>query len=146
ILFARRQPQGRRDMIDGCLLFGTPLVAFSLQAALLEGERMPLAWCALGLAALYAALAWLLRRRDGYRLLSDAHALLAAGFATLAVPLALSAQETASVFALEGAGLVWLGLRRRRALPQAAGAALQLAAGVFHLLARDEAVDGIVRP
>ncbi|TWG94331.1 putative membrane protein [Luteimonas sp. J16] len=146
ILFARRQPEGRRDMIDGCLLFGTPLVAFSLQAALLEGERMPLAWCALGLAALYAVLAWLLRRREGYRLLSDAHALLAAGFATLAVPLALSAQATASVFALEGAGLVWLGLRQRRRLPQVAGAALQLAAGVFHLLARDEALDGFVRP
>src|SRR5690606_27836045 len=91
----------------------------------------PLAWCALGLAALYAVLAWLLRRREGYRLLSDAHALLAAGFATLAVPLALSAQATASVFALEGAGLVWLGLRQRRRLPQLAG---------------DDALAGFVRP
>src|SRR5690606_28806511 len=30
ILFARRQPMGRRDLVDGCLVFGTPLVAFSL--------------------------------------------------------------------------------------------------------------------
>src|SRR5690606_4084986 len=128
ILYARRRPPGRRDLIDGCLLFGTPLVAFSLQAALLEGDRMPLAFCALALAGVYAALAWLLRRREGFELLSQAHALLAVGFATLSVPLALSAHATASVFALEGAALVWLGLRQQRLLPQLAGPGLQLAA------------------
>ncbi|MDH5834576.1 DUF2339 domain-containing protein [Luteimonas kalidii] len=128
ILYARRRPASRRDLIDGCLLFGTPLVAFSLQAALLEGARMPLALCALALAAVYAALAWTLRRRDGYALLAQAHALLAIGFATLSVPLALSANATASVFALEGAALAWLGLRQGRLLPQLAGLGLQLAA------------------
>src|SRR5690606_35556853 len=116
LLFARRRPEGRRDLVDGCLVFGTPLVAFSLQAALLEGERMQLAFCALGLAALYAALAWMLLRRRGYEVLGQSHAVLAVGFATLAVPLGLSARATASVFALEGAGLVWLGLRRGRLL------------------------------
>jgi uncharacterized membrane protein len=40
ILFARRRPVGRRDLIDGCLVFGMPLVAFSLQAGLLDGKRM----------------------------------------------------------------------------------------------------------
>ena len=70
ILFARRQPEGRRGLIDGCLLFGLPLVAFSLQAGLLAGllpgaSRMPLALCALGLGALYAGLAWALRQRPG---------------------------------------------------------------------------------
>ncbi|MBP6798468.1 MAG: DUF2339 domain-containing protein [Luteimonas sp.] len=130
ILYARRRPPGRRDLIDGCLLFGTPLVAFSLQACLLEGERMPLAFCALGLAAVYAALAWLLRRRHGYDVLAQAYALLAVGFATLSVPLALSARATASVFALEGAALAWLGLRQQRLLPQVTGFGLQLAAAV----------------
>ncbi|MCW5582114.1 MAG: DUF2339 domain-containing protein, partial [Luteimonas sp.] len=134
ILYARRRPPGRRDLIDGCLLFGTPLVAFSLQAGLLDGERMPLAFCALGLAAVYAALAWLLRRREGYDVLARAYALLAVGFATLSVPLALSARATASVFALEGAALVWLGLRQRRLLPQLAGFGLQLAASVAFVI------------
>ena len=134
ILFARRQPEGRRGLIDGCLLFGLPLVAFSLQAGLLAGllpgaSRMPLALCALGLGALYAGLAWALRQRPGYGVLRDAYAVLAVGFATLAVPLALSARATAAVFALEGAGLLWLGLRQGRVLPALAGTALQLLAG-----------------
>jgi len=62
--------------------------------------------------------------------LAQAYALLAVGFATLSVPLALSARATASVFALEGAALAWLGLRQGRAFPQWAGLGLQLAAAV----------------
>lgn len=137
ILYARRRPMARRDLIDGCLVFGTPLVAFSLQAALLDGERLPLAFCALGLALLYAALAWWLRRRDGLVVLMQSHALLAIGFATLAVPLALSASATACVFALEGAALAWLGLRQNRRLPQFSGAGLQLAAAIAFLIGLD---------
>ena len=55
ILYARRRAAGRRDVLDACLLFGTPLVAFSLQAGLLEGEPIPLAMCAMALAVVYAA-------------------------------------------------------------------------------------------
>lgn len=130
MFFARRQPASRRDFIDGCLVFGTPLIAFSLQAGLLRGDRLPLAFCALGLGALYAGLAWAFLRRFNFAALGQSYALLAVGFATLSVPLALSAQATACVFALEGAALVWLGLRQQRWLPQLTGAGLQLAAAL----------------
>ena len=136
LLFARLRPAGRRDLIDGCLVFGMPLVAFSLQAGLMEGRRMPLAFCALGLGALYAVLAWWLRRRRDYDVLVQSYALLAVGFATLAVPLALSAQATACVFALEGAALAWLGLRQQRRLPQFTGAGLQFAAAMAFSIGR----------
>lgn len=119
-------------------MFGTPLVAFALQAALLRDDRMALAFCALGIAALYALLAASLRRREAFAQLVAPYAVLAVGFATLAVPLALSARATAAIFALEGAGLVWLGLRQGRVLPQAAGLALQAAA----LVAFASAFDG----
>ncbi|MGH8076428.1 MAG: DUF2339 domain-containing protein [Lysobacter sp.] len=128
ILYAWRRAPGKRDLLDGCLVFGMPLVAFSLQAGLLEGERMPLAFCALALGALYGALAWWLQRREHFQALVAPYAVLAVGFETLAVPLALSAHATASVFALEGAALAWLGLRQRRTLPQLAGALLQIGA------------------
>jgi uncharacterized membrane protein len=132
----RRHEEGDTDnlhgLVDGTLVFGTPLVAFALQAGLLEGERMPLALSALGVAAIYALLAAALRRREHFASLVDTYAVLAVGFATLAVPLALSARATASVFALEGAALVWLGVRQERRLPQLSGLLLQLfAAGAY---------------
>lgn len=130
ILYARKRPARPNDRIDGCLLFGTPLIAFSLQVGLMHGDRMPLAFCALGLAVVYAALARALIHRERYAVLGQGHALLAVGFATLSVPLALSARATASVFALEGAGLVWLGLKQGRRLPRWTGSGLQFAAAV----------------
>lgn len=137
ILYARRQPAEKRDLVDGSLVFGTPLIAFSLQAGMLHDDRLLLALCALGLAALYAVLGWALIRRARYAALGQSHAVLAVGFATLAVPLALSARATASVFALEGAGLVWLGLRQKRWLPQIAGALLQLGAAFGFVVGAD---------
>lgn len=137
ILYARRQPAEKRDLVDGSLVFGTPLIAFSLQAGMLHDDRLALALCALGLAALYAVLGWALIRRARYAVLGQSHAVLAVGFATLAVPLALSARATASVFALEGAGLVWLGLRQKRWLPQVAGALLQLGAAFGFVVGAD---------
>lgn len=130
LLYARKEPTPGSARIDGSLLFGTPLVAFALQAGMLPGQGMTLAFFALGLAALYAVLARWLLPQSRMGLLARGYAVLAVGFATLAVPLALSARATASVFALEGAGLVWLGFMQSRRLPRWAGLALQLAAAV----------------
>jgi uncharacterized membrane protein len=74
---------------------------------------------------------WLRRNRDE-RLLTEAYGALALGFATLAVPLAFSAGTTSSVWALEGAGIAWLGIRQNRWFPWLSGLALQLlAAGAY---------------
>ena len=128
LVHAMRQPMERRDFVDGTLVFATPLVCFALQAGLMRGARMPLAFDALALAVIYAALSWFVFRRGANRVLGDAYALLAAGFATLAVPLALSARATAGVFALEGAALAWLGVRQQRLVPQLAGFVLHIIA------------------
>ncbi|MDO5610428.1 MAG: DUF2339 domain-containing protein, partial [Pseudomonadota bacterium] len=138
LLHARRLPPQRQDLISGGMLFGTPLIAFSLQAGLLPDQPMLLALIAVGMAAVYTALAWWLRGRAQYAVFADSYPLLALGFATLAVPLAFSAQVTGAVFALEGAALVWYGLRRQRWLPQGIGVALQLAAAVAYFVALGE--------
>ena len=137
LLYARRQPAARRDLVDGSLVFGTPLIAFSLQAGMLHEQPMTLALCALALAAIYALLARALIARSAYTVLAQSHAVLAVGFATLAVPLALSARATGSVFALEGAGLAWLGLRQKRWLPQVSAALLQVAAAFAFVVGAD---------
>jgi len=139
LFYARRaEPiSSGQARIDGTLVFGTPLVAFSLQSGLLA-QRWPLALCALGLALIYLALAYTLNNRARrWQHLTQAYAILAVGFATLAVPLALSAQATASVFALEGAGLVWLGLTQRNLLAHWSGLGLQLAAAFSWMLGLD---------
>jgi uncharacterized membrane protein len=132
LLYVIRQTEHRRPWVDGTLVFGTPLLAFPLQAGLLKDDRMALAYSALIVAMLYSGLVWWLRRRRDERLLTDAYSALALAFATLAVPLAFSAGTTASVWALEGAGVAWLGIRQNRNLPWLAGLALQLlAAGAY---------------
>ena len=134
VLYALRGPEGRKPLVDGTLVFGTPLIAFPLQAALMGDDRMGLAYSALAMALLYALLAsWLMRRR-GTELLGQSFAALAVGFATLAVPLALSARWTSASWAVEGAALVWLGLRQNRFLPKLAGWTLQGLAGAAYVL------------
>jgi len=128
--YARRLEPERRMLIDGTLVFGTPLIAFALQASLLWPDKLPLAYSALVAAVVYAAFAFAEWRAAGMRLLAESHALLALGFGTVAVPLALSARTTSSTWALEGAALIWLGLRQGRRLPRWIGYALQIAAAL----------------
>jgi uncharacterized membrane protein len=134
VLYALRQPPARRDLVDGTLIFGTPLIAFAMQSALLADQPLLLGFSALTVAALYFGLGWWLLRYRGVMLLGQAHAVLAVAFATLAVPLALSMRWTSAVWALEGVALVWLGLRQRRRLPQLAGWGLQGLAALAYLV------------
>jgi len=141
VLHAWRAPASRRGFVDGTVLFGTPLLAFPLQAAMLHEQPMALAWSALAAALLYAVLAFWVRRDRRQGLLGQSFGVLAVGFATLAIPLALSARTTSVTWALEGAALVWLGLRQRRLLPQLTGIGLHVLAGLAYAVA---VIDGEV--
>ncbi len=118
-----------RDHVHGSLVFGTPLVGFGLQAALLADDRFGLAWSALALALVYALLAGLVWRHAGLGRWRQAYTGLALVFATLAIPLALSARWTSASWAIEGALLVWLGLVQSERRLRWMGLLLQLLAG-----------------
>lgn len=135
VLFALRQPPRLRGYVDGTLVFGVPIFAFGLQAALTRNTEYGLAYSALVVAAFYLLLAWGLwrRRGEGLRLLSEAFLALGVAFATLAVPLALDGRWTSAVWAVEGAALVWVGVRQQRLPACIAGLLLQLGAGVAFL-------------
>jgi uncharacterized membrane protein len=135
ILFASRQPPELRGYVDGTLVFGTPIVAFSLQSAMLHDRPFALAYSALAASALYLAIATVLHRgrRPYQRLLVEAFMALGVLFLTLAVPLALDGRWSAATWAVEGAALVWIGCRQDRKLPRAFGALLQIAGGVIFL-------------
>ncbi|MEL7187051.1 MAG: DUF2339 domain-containing protein [Pseudomonadota bacterium] len=132
ILFAFKSKPQLRGFVDGTLVFGTPTIAFALQSQILEDSEYGLSITAAIVAAFYAGLAWwLLQRRDErFDLLRQSFIALSVAFGTIAVPLALDDRWTAIAWALEGAALVWIGVRQSTSLAKAAGILLSFASGV----------------
>lgn len=137
VLHGLRQPPQLKGYVDGTLVFGVPVVGFALQAGLVHGYEFGLAWSAFALALFYIALAWLLLRRapDTLRMLAEAFLALGVVFLTLAIPLAVDGRWTAAAWALEGAGILWVGVRQHRLVPRMFGAVLQVGAGLMFLAA-----------
>jgi uncharacterized membrane protein len=106
-----------------------------LQAALVHDFEYGMAWSATGAGAFYISLATLLwrLRPSALRMLCEAFLALGVVFATLALPLALDGRWTSAAWALEGAAIVWIGVRQQRLLARLFGALLIFGAGVFFL-------------
>lgn len=132
VLFAHRQPPRLRGYVDGTLVFGVPLVAFALQAALVREMEYGLALSAVAMSAVYLGMATALwrRREQGMRLLVEAFLALGVVFASVAIPLALDGRWITAAWALEGAALVWVGVRQQRATARSFGVLLQIGAGL----------------
>jgi len=132
VLYAHRQATKANDYVDATLVFGTPLVGFSLQYALLRDSQFGLAYSALALGVFYVGLAWwvLTRERSTLKFLGECFLALGVGFITLTLPLALDGRWTSAAWAVEGVGLLWVGLRQNRTLPALSGLALQLFAAI----------------
>ena len=139
ILFATRSPFNFKDKVDGSLVFGTAIIGFCMQISLflpLLAEDRPvtflsqygLATSAVVLSLFYLSLAFLLWRRyaEAQRLLAETFLVLSVIFATLAIPLAVqSAAITSAAWAIEGAGIVWLGIRQQQFVQRLVAVALQ---------------------
>ncbi|NUU36794.1 DUF2339 domain-containing protein [Pseudomonas sp. C2B4] len=120
------------DYVDGTLLFGPPLVGFGLQFALVQHLEFAAAFSALALGMIYMGLARLLM---GGRALLLGETCLALGviFTSLAIPLGLDARWTTAAWAVEGAGIFWLGLRQQRPMARAFAVLLQLGSALAFL-------------
>ncbi|WP_207938054.1 DUF2339 domain-containing protein, partial [Pseudomonas sp. 51_B] len=101
------------DYVDGTMLFGPPIIGFGLQFALVQHLEFAAAFSALALGMIYMALAKVLM---GGRAMLLGETCLALGvlFTSLAIPLGLDARWTSAAWAVEGAGIFWLGLRQHR--------------------------------
>ncbi|MFP5212595.1 MAG: DUF2339 domain-containing protein [Acidobacteriota bacterium] len=150
-LFATRRPPELKGYVDGTLVFGTPLIAFAQQAALVSTFKYGIALSALGLGLFYVVFAWVLFKRESKNLQTLVEAFLSLGvaFGTVVIPLALDSRWTAGAWALEGCALVWVGVRQQRLLARVSGVLRQLAAGIALFLdpvgpARTPGLDGFV--
>jgi uncharacterized membrane protein len=130
LAYARRQQIRLKDYVDATLVLGTPLLAFGLQVGLVKDKPFGLALSALALGGVYLVLALGLwqRGRERWRLLVETFAALGVIFGTLAIPFALDARWTSGAWALEGAGFVWIGLRRGQRRTWMFGMLLQVGA------------------
>jgi uncharacterized membrane protein len=144
VLFARRQAPRLAHYVDGTLVFGTPLIAFGLQTALVRHMEFGAAWSAFAVSAFYLVLASALhaRGKETLRLLVESFLALGVGFATLAVPLAFDGRWTSAVWAVEGAAILWVGVRQRRMLPRVFAMLLQLAGGIAFVMGADKPYAG----
>ena len=136
LMYATRHSLQPKQAVDATLIFGLPLVAFGLQAALVYQVEYATAFSSLAMGALYLGLGWwAIRRKDEGvgQWLAECFVALGLGFVTLAVPLALDARWTSAVWAAEGAAVFWMGQRQGRWLARLAGLALQGFAAVSYL-------------
>ncbi|MBK6726203.1 MAG: DUF2339 domain-containing protein [Xanthomonadales bacterium] len=123
----------RRDHVEGSLVFGTPLVGFALQSAMLHDDRPALALTALVMALIYVGLARFVWQHAQLARWRAAYAGLALVFVTLVFPLAFTSGTTTVLWAIEGALLVWIGLHQDERRLRLAGIGLQ-AVALFALL------------
>ena len=123
--------------LHGALLFGLPTISFVLQHGLVRDTEYGTAISALVLAAFYVAIASGMRRRPALATAFEGSLAVGTVFLTLVIPFALDAHSTAGAWALEGAGLVWLGFRQSRGLARMFGYALLVLAGGAMLFAFD---------
>ena len=153
VLFARRalaltdEPDERQSLsqraaqalagvgrVDSGLVFGVPLAAFGLQYLMVRGWEFGPALAALGFAAVYLLLGGALMRggQRRFALLGEAYVIVSVLFGTLAIPLGLEGEWTGATWAIEAAGMYWLGRRQHRPYARAfallvlGGAALQM--------------------
>ena len=135
VLFAWRQLPRLTGYVDGTLVFGVPLAAFALQSRLVDDFEYGRAYSALVLSVFYAAVAVAIRwrQRESLRLLVESFLALSVVFGTLMIPFAVDGRWTSAAWALEGAALVWVGVRQTRSLALMSGLALQFLAGAIYL-------------
>ena len=143
-LSLRAQEKGKQ-IVDGVLLFAPPLIGFGMQYGMTQHWDYGPALSALGYGAFYLTLAYLALRRYpslGRPLVMAALA-IGGGFATLAIPLALSARWTAMAWALEGLGIIWLGVQQHQRRMSYSGTALLVLALGSALWAQTDGVTSL---
>lgn len=134
----------RTGRLDGALVFGTAIAATTLQGVLVKDfpHGMAISAAVLGTAlALAAAATW---RRMGQEMVNLAVAWIALGvsLSSLSIPLFFDPQVAGVLWAMEGAGLLWLGLRQNSRLSFAGGLLLQGLAGALFVRYLMESPDG----
>lgn len=140
LMYALRHGLEPKQVVDGTLVFGLPVFAFTLQAVLVDPFEYGLAWSALVMGGCYAIVAWIIHRAKPQllRTLIESLAGVSLALLSMTIPFALDATWTGTGWALEGAALIWLGVKQRRLLVRLSGYALLAFASVSFMYGLEE--------
>ena len=135
VLYALKQTYSLKGVVDGTLVFGTPVIASSLLMVMVRHLEYGIAIAAVGIGFYYVLLAKLLWKSGGevMRLLAEAMLAIGVVFATLAIPYSLDGHWTSATWALEAAGILWISIRQQRRYAQWFAMALQFGAGLLFM-------------
>lgn len=133
ILFTQKQSLVSRRIIDATIVFGLPIIAFSLQASLVHCIPYALAWSAFALGSLYLILYKIFTQYVHMKLLKEAFLALGVVFYTIAIGYTFSDEVSAMLWAIEGVGVLWVSLRQEQRYAQLFAQALQIIATGWYL-------------
>ena len=130
--------------VHGTLVFGVPFAAFGLQYLLVRPFEYGAAFSALGFGLFYVVLAIALFRGAGKRYLLLTETLMALGvvFGSLSIPLGLEQVWTSAAWAVEAAGVYWVGVRQQRVHARLFALLLLIGSAIYFVLGvRIDSVD-----
>ena len=116
ILFTIKHPYEPKNLVDGTLVFGLPVIAFPLQVSLVSVFEYGEAYSAVALGVLYAGLWFWLKNKERTLLLAQSFLALSVVFFTIAIPYIFNADVSAALWSLEATAAIWLGLKQNRML------------------------------
>ncbi len=136
VLYAMRQPEHLTGLVDGTIVFGTPVIVSGLLMIMLRSYDYGIAGASATMGFFYIVLARFAWRHIGedFRLLAEAMLAIGVVFATLAIPYALDGHWSSAAWALEAAGILWVSIRQNRFYAQCFAVALQVGAGLLFYL------------
>ncbi len=119
--------------VDASLVFGVPMSVFGMQYQMVRSFENGPAFSALGFGLAYIFLAYVLFRRTGlrYALLSETMIALAVIFGSLSIPLGLEGKWTSAGWAIEAAGVYWVGIRQQKVHARLFGLLLLIGSAAF---------------
>ncbi|MFH1215024.1 MAG: DUF2339 domain-containing protein [Pseudomonadota bacterium] len=142
ILFSSKQPVDLKGYVDPPLVFGLPIITFALQYGVVHNMEYGLAISSVGFGLFYMVCALFLRRHhQAVRMLVEIYLSFGVVFGSLAIPLALDGYWVTAAWALEGAALIWVGVRQSRIRARIFGILLQVGAGISFLEALERSTE-----
>ncbi|HHO42642.1 MAG TPA: DUF2339 domain-containing protein [Epsilonproteobacteria bacterium] len=140
ILFTWRKPFQIDSYMDSTLVFGLPLVAFSLQSSLVEHFEYGIAMSAVAVGVIYLLLSRFLFGVEKMRLLAESFLAIGVLFLTIAIPYTLDKDISVVLLTLEASAIIWASLKQNREYAKYFALFLQTGATLAFLMISHEKI------